>query len=166
MSTPGDLGALGINASEDRVDTGEGRMRGSFHAVSERGRGRLVATVVRGDAGNVLGVAALGAPDADTALDAFIDEIVASARWSAPAARTLAAQAAGAILRSTSGASASSEKRDAHQGRWVLVGDLAGRIWLALEPADRDDVVFEVKLAGDGTATLNGAAYAVGPAGR
>lgn len=205
-----DLAELGIQAREDRIQTGTERLRGSFDAVSERGPGRLVAEVVRGATGNVLGVAALGGRDQDAALGTFVDGVVASARWSEPAAHTLSAQAAGALLQATSGgsdysaggaggygssasegntslrlcsdgsygyvsesttyvsiegASASSEHRDAHRGRWLLVGDVAGSIWLALEPTDRDEIVWEVKLAGDGTAVLDGRSYTVGRAG-
>jgi len=205
-----DLGELGITAREDAVETTADRLRGSFEAVSERGPGRLVAEVVRGGSGNVLGVAALGGPDGEGALGSLVDAVVASARWSEPSARALAAQAAGALLQASSGgsdyspggaggygssasqgstslrlcsdgsygyvsesttyvsiegASASSEHRDAHQGRWLLVGDVAGRIWLALQPTDRDEIVWEVKLTGGDGATLDGRSWSAGRAG-
>lgn len=122
-----DLEELGVVVGEDQVERPDAdRIYGTFEALSDAGRGRLVGSILRGPHGAVIGAAALGGPGTDDALRAAVDAVISSVRWRAPLAAEWEQRLAGTTVR---GGSTNSD---------YSPDELGGN--LHLSSAGRDDV--------------------------
>jgi hypothetical protein len=90
------LAELGIQLEPREAPTTTPRgLRGIFHAMTPKGPALLAAAVTQGPSGNVVAIAAMGAPEAESDLVGFLDAVSSSLEWTQPGASAWRSPGAG-----------------------------------------------------------------------